>query len=111
MHKQLEHVSNYVRVTPPIYTLHEVTDINGTQYRRFNGCVASGAIELPIVSAGRFVKDEYDAKEDVAALLLQKLCIATGRKIIDYNCYYVDKLESDLQKSYDENNELEMQQG
>lgn len=111
MQKQLDDVCTYLGIPPAVYTLHEVKAINHVEHRRYHASVGSGALGTPAVSIGRFGKDDYDAKEDVAAILLQRLLHATGANIRDYNHYNVQALEVQLKKTMDENLELEMELG
>ncbi|TKY71535.1 Ribonuclease H1, N-terminal [Spatholobus suberectus] len=109
MQKQLQQVCTILKIHPPNYTLHEVKLIHGRQYLRYYSCLDSGVMETPLVCVGRFAKDDYDGKEDVAALLLQKLLLAAGKQIRDFNYYNVGYLQGNLQRYVDENLELRMQ--
>lgn len=109
MQKQLEVVCAAVGIQPPAYTFCEMKVINGCPYRRFYASVVTNAIGRPIVSLGRFGKDDYDAKEDVAALLLRRLMVSTGKKIRDLNYYNVQVLEEQLHNTMDANLKLEME--
>lgn len=108
MQEELALVCNLLMIQGPVYRLHEVRSINGVEYRRFNASLASSEIGFPTVSIGRFGKNEFEAREDVAAQLLKRVMASTGRKIRDFNHYNVEVLEEQLQKKVDENLELEM---
>lgn len=109
MEEELEVVCNVLMIQGPVYRLHEVKAINGIEYRRYNASLASSEIGLPTVAIGRFGKDDFEAREDVAAQLLKRIMVCTGRKIRDFNHYNVEVLEEQLQKTLDENLELEME--
>lgn len=109
MQMQLQQVCSLLRILPPAYTLHEVKDVDGVQFRRYYASVCSGAIGTPAVSFGRFGKSDYDTLEDVAASLLRRLVSAMGKKIRDYNYYSVEMLENNMRNLTDDKLRLEME--
>jgi hypothetical protein len=107
--KQLELVCNRMRITEPVYTLLEVKDEQGLKFVRYHACLSSSFMDKPLVAVGRFAKNDYDAKEDVAVILMRHLLKATGRRIRDYNSYNVQVLSEELQRAMDVNFELNME--
>lgn len=83
--------------------------IEGIEYRRYYASVVTNATGRPTVAVGRLGKNEYDAREDAAALLLRRVMASTGKKIRDHNHYNVEVLEEQLNKTIDENLELQME--
>lgn len=111
MQEHIKTVCNFLSIPPPVYKLHEVKLIGAVQYRRYYATLSTSADGVPCVCMGRFGKDDYDAQEDVAARLLQRLMQVCGRKIRDFNYYNVEMLESQLRKTIDEKFELSMEIG
>src|SRR4051812_42515997 len=107
--KQVEVVCNRMRILVPVYNLHEVKVEHGFQFLRYHACLCSPLFSKSMVSVGRFAKTDYDAKEDVAVLLMRRLLCATGRRIRDYNYYNVQILSEELQNARDANFELNME--
>ena len=58
---------------------------------------------------GRYGKNDYDAKEDVAASLLLCLLDTYDRKIRVLNYYHVEALEEELRKAWEKNTALEIE--
>lgn len=109
MQSQLYQICGILGIPPPAYTLHEVKIVNGREYRRYYASIAWHAIGKPGVSIGRFGRNDYEAKEDVAACLIRGLTAATGKTIRDYNYYNVELLEEELHRVKEENNVLAME--
>jgi hypothetical protein len=108
--KQLDAVCSRLRIAEPVnYKLHEVKVDQGLEFVRYHGCLSSSFMAGPLVAVGRFAKNEYDAKEEVAVQLLRRLLKTTGRRIRDYNYYNVQLLSEELQRSLDENFALNME--
>lgn len=104
--EQLDVVCGYLNIPLPIYTFHETTVFEGMVYRRYYGSMSDGGKGTPCVAVGRFGKDEYDAREDVAAILMRRIIQINRRKVRDYNYYNIEILEGQLKKAMDENFEL-----
>lgn len=109
MQRELEIVCSRLMIQPPVYMLYEVRMIEGVEFRRYYAALAPAGIGRPTVSVGRLGKDDYDTREDVAALLLRHLMASTGKKIRDYKHYNVEVVESQLNKTMDEKLDLEME--
>ncbi|KAJ1381167.1 hypothetical protein SESBI_45382 [Sesbania bispinosa] len=109
MQNMLNQACNSLGILPPTYTMHEVRTQGGEQLCRYYGSLATDAIGRPAVSMGRFAKTAYDAREDVAILLLRRLLAGTGLKIRDFNYYNTEILEERVDKLMDENFELGME--
>lgn len=105
----VEVVYNCMRIIVPVYNLHEVRVEHSIRFLRYHACLCSPLFSRSMVSVERFTKIEYDAKEDVAVLLMHRLLCATGRRIHDYNYYNVQILSKKLQNARDANFELNME--
>ncbi|MCH81455.1 hypothetical protein A2U01_0002242, partial [Trifolium medium] len=108
---ELGQICNSYGIPPPTYTLQEIRVIDEVQYVRYYGALVSGSIGPPSVSLGRFARTEYDAKEDVAAILIRRLLSSAGHTIRDFNYYNVQLLQEQLEDTMKENLELKFELG
>lgn len=108
---ELAQICNPYGIPPPSYTLQEKRIIAGYEYMRFYGSLVSGSVGKPSVSIGRYAKTEFDAKEDVAAILIHRLLALSGHTIRDFNYYNVELLQEELETTKKENLELKFELG
>jgi hypothetical protein len=81
-HKQLKNICNYLRLPQPIYTLYKIVVRQCLAYVRFGTRLEHTIIGKPFTfCVGRFARSKYDAKEDVAAMLIRLVLNIMGRKI------------------------------
>ncbi|KAJ1396728.1 Ribosomal protein L9/RNase H1, N-terminal [Sesbania bispinosa] len=109
MQNLLNQACNSLGIAPPTYTMHEMRTQGGQKLCRYYRSLATDAIGRPVVSMGRFAKTAFDAREDVAVLLLRRLLAGAGLKIRDFNHYNTEILEEKINKLMDENFELGME--
>ncbi|MCH80113.1 hypothetical protein A2U01_0000875, partial [Trifolium medium] len=107
--KQLQIVCSRLRIPEPTYQLHEVIVDHGIQYVRYEAYLSTPLIGPNPVSIGSFATSEYDAREDVAVLLLHRVLRATGQRIRDYNHYNIKLIEDHLKETVYENFQLRME--
>lgn len=94
MQAQLENVCASLTIPPAVYMLHGTKEIHRREYYRYYGCLTYGCIGSPAICVGRWGKSEYDACEDVAAMLMHCVLSSTGRRIQDFNFYNVEVLDN-----------------
>ena len=98
-------------IPPPTYTLHETKIIQDVQYKRYRVSVPYSGIHTSLEFVGRYGKNDYDTKEDVAVSLLLPLLDTYDRKIRHLNYYHVEALEEELWKAWDKNTAFEIENG
>jgi hypothetical protein len=108
---ELAQICNSYGIPPPRYTLQEMRVIDEVQYMRYYGALVASAIGPSSGSLGRFARTEYDAKEDVAAILIRRLLTSAGHTIRDFNYYNVQTLQQQLDETMKENLELKFELG
>ncbi|RHN78843.1 hypothetical protein MtrunA17_Chr1g0170371 [Medicago truncatula] len=108
LQKQFYIACNRMKILVLVYTQHEVKVECGLIFLRHHACLSSSSLGRPLASVSHLAKNEYDAREDVAMLLIRRLLGSTERRICDYNYYNVQILYAELQKARDEKFELNM---
>ncbi|GAU44137.1 hypothetical protein TSUD_187980 [Trifolium subterraneum] len=107
--KQLHIVCSHLRIPEPNYNMHEVIVDHGIHYVQYEACLSTPLLGTHPFCIGKFAMTEYDAKEDVAVLLLRRILKATGQRIRDYNHYNVQIIEDRLKNTVYENFQLRME--
>jgi hypothetical protein len=109
MQKEVDKMCYTLRILLPTYELQEVHGFGGVEYVKYSASLQVGAKGTRTILVGRFGKTEYDAKEDVAVLLIRQLLLYCGRKIRDFNHYNLEDMVHTIKSLEDENLELKME--
>jgi hypothetical protein len=81
MQKELDVVCQRLRLPLAIYKQHQIQLRQGVTFVRYSASIEHNFLgQPPSPCVGRFARSEYDAKEDVAVMLIRHLLHVTGGK-------------------------------
>lgn len=98
-----------LKIEQPLYTLHHFQDYGNRCHYQYRCALVNKWMGKSPACMGKYARTQFDAREDVAILMLRPLLAGMGQKVIDYNQRNVDWLERQLQRAIDCNVELRIE--